>query len=549
MKTLRKAIFLLSLLTLVPMAAHGRGVVVGVYQNAPLLFMDADGKAEGIAIDVLEFIAKEEGWNLEYRLGSWMECLERLDRREIDLLPGIAKSPERAERYDFSSVPILTNWGVIYIPAGTELSSMDALSEKKIAVLKGDIYYQAFKELAEKFYITPQFIEVDDIIEILQLLHDKQVDAGLISRLFGSYHKRDYQVEETLFSVHPIDVQMAVQKGLNQDLIEIVDRKIALLKEDKYSVYYRSKSIWLEGVYKLVFPKWLRPEWALIFLFGFISATLSGIIILRRLLRIRTRELEATISAKEKIDSELRIAHEIQIESVPCTFPPFPERRELDIFAVLEPARQVGGDFYDFFFLDAHHLCFVIADVSGKGVPAALFMSAVKTLLKTTAKHQHQPGSLLKSVNRELAPENESCTFVTMFCGILDMRSGEIRYTNAGHNSPFLLRRDGRADVLPGTRTTVVGVDEEADFHEADVILAPGESLCLYTDGITEAFNADNAMFGEERLQHTIGNYPADSMRHFVQGLMNDVKQCSGETPQSDDMTVLALRYCGPIGI
>ncbi|MCP4404295.1 MAG: SpoIIE family protein phosphatase, partial [bacterium] len=420
-----------------------------------------------------------------------------------------------------------------------ELLSMDELSEKKIAVVKNDIYYQAFKTQAEKFYISPQFIEVNGFAEVLQRLDSKQVDAGLVSRLFGSYHKHEYQVQETLFSIHPVEIHLAVQKGLNQDVIEAANQNIALLKKDKHSVLYRSKSIWLEGVYKLVFPKWLRPEWALIFLFGFISAILAGMAILRRLLKIRTRELHATISAKEKIESELRIAHEIQMESVPRIFPPFPERKELDIFAVLEPAREVGGDFYDFFFIDENRLCFVIADVSGKGVPAALFMSAVKTLIKATAKHVHQPGKLLESVNLELAPENESCTFVTVFCGLLNLSTGEVRYTNAGHNSPLLLRQEHQADFIPSTRTTVVGVDEEAVYHEATLTLVPGETLCLYTDGITEAFDAEDAMFTEERLQQTLGNYPADSMQHFVPALLKDVKNFAGETPQSDDMTVL----------
>ena len=541
----RSLSFLLVLAAFLPSIVYGRQVVVGIYQNAPLVFMKEDGEVEGIYIDILEFIAKKENWQLEFRLGNWAECLERLDRREIDILPAIALSAGRMERYDFTSEPILTNWGVIYLPLGIEIRSLDDLSEKKIAVVKDDIYYQAFKAQAEKFYISPQFIEVDGFDEVFRALDARRADAGIVSRLFGSYHQHDYEVQATLFSLHPVGIHLAVQKGLNQDLLEAADREITLLKKDKNSVYYRSKNIWLEGVYNLAFPKWLKPEWALVFLFGVISAILVGLVILRKLLRVRTRELHATISAKEKIESELRIAHEIQMESVPRLFPPFPERKELDIFAVLEPARQVGGDFYDFFFLDNEQFCFVIGDVSGKGVPAALFMSAVKTLIKATAKHVQQPGKLLEAVNQELAPENESCTFVTVFCGILNVATGEMRYSNAGHNSPLLLRRNCGAVFVPNTRTTVVGVDEEAVFHEARLAFAPGDSLCLYTDGITEAFNAENAMFTEERLQRTIVSYPADSMQHFVQALLNDVKRFAGETPQFDDMTLLALRYCG----
>ncbi|MCP4403939.1 MAG: serine/threonine-protein phosphatase [bacterium] len=192
-----------------------------------------------------------------------------------------------------------------------------------------------------------------------------------------------------------------------------------------------------------------------------------------------------------------------------------------------------------------HNHCFVIGDVSGKGVPAALFMSAVKILTKATVKRVHNPGELLAAVNQELAPENESCTFVTAFCGILNVHSGEVRYTNAGHNAPIVLRRNGAAELVEGTRTTVIGVDEDAEFHEAKLILRPGESLCLYTDGVTEAFNMGDEMFSEERLQEEISSYPQESMKVFVHEILGEVKTFAGDMPQTDDITVLALRYIG----
>ena len=334
-------------------------------------------------------------------------------------------------------------------------------------------------------------------------------------------------------------------KQETQDLIQAIGQHVKQLKENKNSMYHETLNVWIEGVHRLTFPKWLQPKWILSFLAVFITVILSGIMILRWQLRLRTMALQETISAKEKIESELRIAHEIQMESVPGIFPAFPERQEFDIHAVLEPAREVGGDFYDFFFIDENHLCFVIGDVSGKGVPAALFMSAVKTLTKATAKHAHRPGALLTAVNQELAPENESCTFVTVFCGILNIHTGEVCYTNAGHNPPLLLHQGNPAEFVAGTQSTVVGVDEDAVFQEARLILAPGDSLCLYTDGVTEAFNPGEEMFSEERLQQEVISYPQESMDVLVQTVLNSVKVFAGEMPQTDDITVLALRYLG----
>ena len=528
-----------------PSLSNAKTVVVGVYENEPLIFTDTDQKIKGVFADILQYVAEKEGWQLEYRQGSWPEGLERLESGEIDLLVAIAFSEERQRKYDFTTESILANWGVVYTRAYFELLSTLELTDRKMAVVTGDIYYTFFKELSEKFQISPHFVEVGSYPEVLELLDARLVDAGILPRIYGSYHEAGHQIQKSSMSFRPISLHIAAPKNRSNELLEAIDRHLKPLKEDKNSFYYRSINTWIEGVHRLAFPKWLRPIWVLSFLAIFITIILLGIVILRWQVRVQAKALAETLSAKEKIESELRIAHEIQMESVPTIFPAFPERQEFDIHAVLEPAREVGGDFYDFFFIDKNQLCFVIGDVSGKGVPAALFMSAVKTLTKATAKHAHTPGALLAAVNQELAPENESCTFVTVFCGILDIHTGEVCYTNAGHNPPLLLHQNDIAEFIPGTHSTVVGIDEDAEFHELTLKLRPGECICLYTDGVTEAFNPEQDMFSEERLQQEIRRFPKNSMQTLVNTILERVQNFAGDMPQTDDITILALRYLG----
>jgi len=177
------------------------------------------------------------------------------------------------------------------------------------------------------------------------------------------------------------------------------------------------------------------------------------------------KKLTETTAAKERIESELNIAHDIQMALLPKIFPPFPDRPEFDLYALIEPAKEVGGDYYDFFFVDDNHLCFVIGDVSCKGVPAALFMAVSMTLIKATARHGLPPEEILFRVNNELAHENDSCMFVTTFIGMLDMESGELLYANGGHNPPLPLKRGGGVDWLPISGSLMVGAMEESPYR------------------------------------------------------------------------------------
>jgi sigma-B regulation protein RsbU (phosphoserine phosphatase) len=257
------------------------------------------------------------------------------------------------------------------------------------------------------------------------------------------------------------------------------------------------------------------------------------------------KQLTETTASKERIESELKIARDIQMSILPKIFPPFPERSEFDIYAIIEPAREVGGDFYDFFFIDDDHLCFVIADVSGKGVPAALFMAVTKTLIKATAAPGSTPGEILTKVNHELSEGNDSCMFVTIFFGILNIKTGEILYTNAGHNPPFIIRRgEGMKDLKSG-RSVVAGAVDDLVYETEKLILEAGDALFMFTDGVTEAMNEKEELFSEERLKEGIVDLQERSAPEMVNGVKGKVISFAHGAPQSDDITMMVIVYKG----
>jgi phosphoserine phosphatase RsbU/P len=253
--------------------------------------------------------------------------------------------------------------------------------------------------------------------------------------------------------------------------------------------------------------------------------------------------LTETTRARERIESELKIARNIQMNFLPKRFPPFPDRQEFDIFATLEPAKQVGGDLYDFFFLDDEHLFFLIGDVSDKGVPAALFMAVTKTLMKGIAEQKLDPSEVLSRVNTELCQGNDSSMFVTLFCAVLNLRTGKLRYSNAGHNPPVLLSLRGRAEWLSLPPGLVLGGIEGSVYQTRELFMKPGESLLLYTDGVTEAMNHQGELYSDARLLAEVRAGQWSRAEALVSAMFDSVRRFSGDAPQSDDITLMALFY------
>ncbi|GAU08844.1 SpoIIE family protein phosphatase [Desulfoplanes formicivorans] len=262
-------------------------------------------------------------------------------------------------------------------------------------------------------------------------------------------------------------------------------------------------------------------------------------------LRRNVSHLMEVTASRERIQSELDVAKEIQEGILPKIFPAFPDRREIELFASLESAKEIGGDLYDFFFIDHKRLCFVIGDVSDKGVPAALFMAITMTLIRSTAEEHDNPATIMTRVNDKLSRENPNSMFVTLFIGILDTSSGHVAYANGGHNPPILIRNNGTTTYLEGISGLVVGGMEGIPYQGLHVDLHPGETLFLYTDGVTEALDPDKNLFTDQRLLEDVtANRQADP-ENLIRAVRTRVDQHVGTARQSDDITMLALRFKG----
>ncbi len=263
---------------------------------------------------------------------------------------------------------------------------------------------------------------------------------------------------------------------------------------------------------------------------------------MQRSLSDHIKELEITTAKKERIESELRIASEIQMGMIPKVFPPFPDRDDIDIFAILVPAKEVGGDLYDFF-IEEGKLYFTIGDVSGKGVPASLLMAVTRSLFRTMASYLRTPSAIVSSLNDSISETNHSAMFVTLFLGILDLKTGALRYCNAGHNAPILINTRNEAAFMDIVPNLPLGVFTGFPYQEQETILTPGSWLFSYTDGVTEAENYNQELFSDERLLEIIKRQqqmkPADRVRDIVR----QVQYHASGAEQNDDITMLCLHY------
>ena len=252
--------------------------------------------------------------------------------------------------------------------------------------------------------------------------------------------------------------------------------------------------------------------------------------------------LTKVTTEKERIGAELNVATQIQASMLPCIFPAFPEKDEFDIYATMQPAKEVGGDFYDFFLIDNNHLAVVIADVSGKGVPAALFMVIAKTLIKNQVQAGHTPAEVFTMVNAQLCENNEAGMFVTAWMGVYEITTGEFTYVNAGHNPPLIKKGDSKYEYLKSRPGFVLGGMEDIRYTQYDIQLAAGDELYLYTDGVTEATDALNELYGDERLQNLVNDNIDVTPSELLTAVRKDIEAFVKEAPQFDDITMLALK-------
>ena len=252
--------------------------------------------------------------------------------------------------------------------------------------------------------------------------------------------------------------------------------------------------------------------------------------------------LSRITAEKERIGAELDIATRIQASILPCIFPAFPERKEFNIFAAMTPAKEVGGDFYDFFMIDEKHLAIVVADVSGKGVPAALFMVIGKTLIKDHSQNGKALGDVFADVNNLLCESNSEDLFITAFEGVLDLVTGEFNYVNAGHEMPFLLQ-NGRFEAVRIKPCFVLAGMEDMQYKAGSIMMQPGDKIFQYTDGVTEATNPENELFGMERLSDSLNRVKDKEPKDIITSVKQDIDAFVGNAPQFDDITMLCLDY------
>ena len=260
---------------------------------------------------------------------------------------------------------------------------------------------------------------------------------------------------------------------------------------------------------------------------------------------LMTKDIKSITRERARINSELSVAKSIQTASLPSEFPPFPDRKEFDIFASMDAAKKVGGDFYDFFFIDENKFMFLIADVSGKGIPAALFMMKVKTLVNNLSQIGYSPKQLFENINRQVCETNKQGFFVTMLACIIDVSNGKVSIVNCGHNPPLIKRLNEKYEFLKLTPNIPLGAFEDAEFELYETMLAPGDLIYTYTDGVTESATADDEMYGEQRLYDCLNSIQETDPETIVKRVKDSILEYTNHALQSDDITMLVFKYAG----
>ncbi len=258
-----------------------------------------------------------------------------------------------------------------------------------------------------------------------------------------------------------------------------------------------------------------------------------------------TQQVERVTAEKERIGAELSIATQIQADMLPRIFPPFPDRKDIDIYALMDPAKEVGGDFYDFFLIDDDHLCMVMADVSGKGVPAALFMVIAKTLIKNHAQLGESPAEILSNVNTQLCEGNEAELFVTVWIAIVELSTGKGMAANAGHEHPVICHPDGKFELVQYRHSPAVATLEGIIFREHEFELKRGDRLFVYTDGVPEATDAESTLFGTDRMLDALNRNTSATTKEMIYNVRREIDAFVGDAPQFDDITMLSFIYNG----
>ncbi len=513
---------------------------VGFTDNPPAVFRGDDGTPQGIYIDVMDYIAEREGWRLEYQGDLWVNNLIKLQNGELDLLLDIARSPERARIMAFSSVPLVEDWARVFVAPDLMVAGFADLAGKRVGLVRGDIHTEVFLQITTLLGIEPIMVFTESSEMGMDLLARDELDALVLPNLQSKVVSHRVSCVKTDLIFNPVELRFAAPLVGNANILERIDYHVTRLKQNPSSLYYKSMTKWVEGVGRIVIPQWLNAAWLVGGVVGLICIIVLFNILLRHQVRVKTRALARSIASQQRQDSELSVAKDIQLGLLP---PPAFSVADYDLSAYLQPAKMVGGDFFDFFSLAGDRFCFLIADVADKGIPAALFMASTKTCLAVMAKDFRSLAGLMTAVNREISENNPRCMFVTMFCAVLDLKSGVLTYTLAGHEPPFLRRANGEILVLDQAHCMALGLDEDAPYEQAEIMLLPGDTLFMFTDGVSEAMDGKGEQFGEAAIRSTLvkASY-GESANKVVLAVQEAVKRHVGTTPPHDDITMLCVR-------
>lgn len=349
----------------------------------------------------------------------------------------------------------------------------------------------------------------------------------VISSFIGTY----YAIHNQLIR---LDMNM-IQLPAGTDLYFETDALLRTAVEASGNIDYHA--LWLRTLQHSFLPK--------LFLFS-IVIVICGEIAKRGRLMIFDQQAETQKTAR--LSTELNLANTIQTSMLPTIFPPFPGKDEIEIYASMDPAKEVGGDFYDFYLIDDDHLALVIADVSGKGIPAAMFMMASKIILNNfSLMSDADPSAVLEQVNNRITANNPMEMFVTVWFGVLEISTGKVVASNGGHEYPYIYHKaNGKFERFKDRHGLVLGAMENSKYTPYEFQLEPGDALFVYTDGVPEATNANSEQFGEERLEKALNKVVDGSVKEIIETMTNDIADFVQDAPQFDDTTMLVLRYVGP---
>ena len=424
-----------------------------------------------------------------------------------------------------------------------------AKKDDKIRQLQSEVEH--LNSLAKASRLINSTLNLDELMEIIRMIGCKELGAERATIYLVDDNKEElhsvYLEDKSLKINLPYGVGIAgtVAKTGESLIIEDVKKdKRFFGKIDKISKFETKSCICV--------PMHIRGE-KLIGVFQVLNSVngifsnsdlrfLEDLSILAAI-AIENARLHTEVKEKEKIEQTLKLARNIQMGLLPKQFPPFPDKSQFEIYASIEPAVEVGGDFYDFFLIDDEHLCLVIGDVSGKGIPAALFMAVAKTLIKAYTIGNYSSDEILFKVNNELCEENEQEMFVTIFHGILNIHTGELRYSNGGHNPPYILYSDGTFGGMESTGGMALGVMEDVKYGLKKIRLSKKDTIYLYTDGVNETMDGDGNEFSYDRLENFFTDIKSSSATEMTKMTMETINRFINDAPQSDDITIMALKY------